>query len=92
LLAYADDAARFGLDARELEQVRRQGWAASVAEREQGVASVSAPVLDSAGVLHGVVGVSGPVERLGRQPGQQLSVPVVAAARELERRAGLRAS
>ena len=73
----------------ELETIRRRGWAASVAEREEGVCSVSAPVLDSAGRIHAAVGVSGPINRLGRQPGRHLSAPVVAAARELERRAGL---
>ena len=92
LLAFAGDgmAARFpGVDPAELETIRRRGWAASVAEREEGVCSVSAPVLDSGGRVHAALGVSGPVNRLGRQPGRQLAAPVVAAARELERRAGL---
>jgi DNA-binding IclR family transcriptional regulator len=90
LLAYAaDDAAGGGGDSGELETIRRRGWAASVAEREEGVCSVSAPVLDSAGRIHAALGISGPINRLGRQPGRHLSAPVVAAARELERRAGL---
>ena len=90
LLAYAADvAAGSGADPAELETIRRRGWAASVAEREEGVCSVSAPVLDSAGRIHAAVGISGPINRLGRQPGRHLSAPVVAAARELERRAGL---
>jgi DNA-binding IclR family transcriptional regulator len=93
LLAFAgapDGAARFpGVDVAELETIRRRGWAASVAEREEGVCSVSAPVLDSGGRLHAALGVSGPINRLGRQPGRHLAAPVVAAARELERRAGL---
>jgi DNA-binding IclR family transcriptional regulator len=90
LLAYATDVAP-GADAdlAELETIRRRGWAASVAEREEGVCSVSAPVLDSAGRIHAALGISGPINRLGRQPGRHLSAPVVAAARELERRAGL---
>ena len=78
-----------GADLAELETIRRRGWADSVAEREEGVCSVSAPVLDSAGRIHAALGISGPINRLGRQPGRQLSAPVVAAARELERRAGL---
>lgn len=90
LLAYAADvAAGSGADPAELETIRRRGWAASVAEREEGVCSVSAPVLDSAGRIHAALGISGPINRLGRQPGRHLSAPVVAAARELERRAGL---
>ncbi len=78
-----------GVDLAELDTIRRRGWAASVAEREEGVCSVSAPVLDSAGRIHAALGISGPINRLGRQPGRHLSAPVVAAARELERRAGL---
>jgi DNA-binding IclR family transcriptional regulator len=102
LLAYSADvtggdgagvrggAARVGgVDLAELETIRRRGWAASVAEREEGVCSVSAPVLDSAGRIHAALGISGPINRLGRQPGRHLSAPVVAAARDLERRAGL---
>jgi DNA-binding IclR family transcriptional regulator len=90
LLAYAADPARgAGIDLADLETIRRRGWAASVAEREEGVCSVSAPVLDSAGRIHAALGVSGPINRLGRQPGRHLAPAVVAAARELERRAGL---
>jgi DNA-binding IclR family transcriptional regulator len=70
----------------ELEAVRRRGWAASVAEREEGVASVSAPVFDAGGRVRAAVCVSGPIQRLGRQPGRHLAAPVVAAAREIERR------
>jgi DNA-binding IclR family transcriptional regulator len=90
LLAYAGDVGTAsGADVAEIETIRRRGWAASVAEREEGVCSVSAPVLDSAGRIHAALGISGPINRLGRQPGRHLSGPVVAAARELERRAGL---
>jgi len=46
LLAWSADAAGLPPDrAAELAAVRRRGWAASVAEREPGVASVSAPVM-----------------------------------------------
>jgi DNA-binding IclR family transcriptional regulator len=66
----------------ELDAVRNQGWAASVAERELGVASVSAPVLRD-DVLLAALCVSGPVSRLGQAPGRKLSPLVVAAAAEL---------
>lgn len=72
----------------DLRRVVKRGWAESVAERESGVASVSAPVLRD-GRLVAVVSVSGPIERLGRTPGRRFSAPVMAAARDLERRAGL---
>ncbi len=66
----------------ELAAVRSRGWAASVAEREPGVASVSAPVLRD-GVLLGALCVSGPVSRLGPSPGRRLGAQLVDAAAEL---------
>src|SRR5215475_6872375 len=59
----------------ELTEVRTQGWAASVAEREPGVASVSAPVFRG-GALLAALCVSGPVSRLGEKPGRTLSEAV----------------
>jgi DNA-binding IclR family transcriptional regulator len=73
-----------GADREELADVRSRGWAASVAEREPGVASVSAPVLRD-GVLLAALCVSGPVSRLGEAPGRKLSGPVVKAAADLTR-------
>src|SRR4051794_205434 len=69
--------------ARTLAEVRRRGWAHSVGEREQGVASVSAPVLAASGDALAPVSVSGPIERLPRQPGRLHAPAVLAAAREL---------
>jgi DNA-binding IclR family transcriptional regulator len=91
LLAWRDphEALPAGVDAAELAAVRRRGWASSVAEREPGVASVSAPVLDGHGRMIAAISVSGPIERLGRRPGARFAAAVVAAARDLERRAGL---
>jgi DNA-binding IclR family transcriptional regulator len=83
LLAWAPDAHRFSALKNELAQVRRRGWAESVAEREAGVASVSAPVTGPAGAVVAAISVSGPIERLGRQPGRRLARQVVAAARDL---------
>jgi len=68
----------------ELAAVHSRGWAASVAEREPGVASVSAPVLRD-GVLLAALCVSGPVSRLGETPGRKLSAAVVEAAADLTR-------
>jgi DNA-binding IclR family transcriptional regulator len=83
LLAWAADAARFGVTPRELATVRRRGWAESVGEREAGVASVSAPVFDALGALVGALSVSGPIDRLGPRPGRRLGAAVAAAAGEL---------
>src|SRR5581483_9934711 len=73
-----------------LTTVRRRGWAASVAERESGVASVSAPVFDADGTVVAAVSVSGPIDRLTRQPGRLHSAEVVAAGRALSRALGWR--
>ncbi len=70
---------------RVLADVRRRGWAASVAEREQGVASVSAPVRSRDGGVVAAVSVSGPLERLTRSPGRLHAEAVLAAAAELSR-------
>jgi DNA-binding IclR family transcriptional regulator len=67
----------------------RGGWAESVGEREEGVASVSAPVCDEAGRVLAAVGVSGPIQRTTKAPGKRYGPAVVAAARAVE--ANLRA-
>jgi DNA-binding IclR family transcriptional regulator len=83
LIAWSADADRFPAVSRaEREAVRRHGWAASIAEREPGVASVSAPVLRD-GRLLGAVCVSGPASRLGPTPGRRLAPLVTAAVRRL---------
>ncbi len=85
LLAWAEDGERFSrVSAVELEEIRQRRWAESVAERESGVASVSAPIFDSDGRLRAAVCASGPSSRLGEHPGERLAKPVAAAAREIE--------
>jgi DNA-binding IclR family transcriptional regulator len=69
--------------ATSLAQVRRRGWAASVAEREAGVASVSAPVRGQGGKIIAAVSVSGPIERLTRSPGRLHAAAVVAAGEKI---------
>jgi DNA-binding IclR family transcriptional regulator len=60
-------------------------WVASVEEREEGVASVSAPVHDGRGRVMAAVSVSGPIQRLTRRPGQRFGAAVVRAATQAER-------
>jgi DNA-binding IclR family transcriptional regulator len=66
-----------------LASVRRRGWAQSVAEREQGVASVSSPVRGTGGRVIAAVSVSGPIERLTRSPGRLHAEAVVAAGKRI---------
>jgi len=92
LLAYSDAATQQALlpDAkfsdRALAEVRRRGWAQSAAEREPGVASVSAPVRDSRGAVIAAISVSGPIDRMGRRPGARWAADLLAAADALARR------
>lgn len=92
LLAYSDAAivaavlpsAKF--TERSLAEVRRRGWAQSAAEREPGVASVSAPVRDHSGAVIAAVSVSGPIDRMGRRPGERWAADLLAASEALTRR------
>ena len=71
-------------------QEEKDAWVESVGQREAGVASVSAPVRESSGLVVAAVSVSGPIERTTRQPGKRYGSFVVKAAREIESIAGFR--
>lgn len=64
-------------------ETSRSGWIQSIGEREAGVASVSAAVTGVDGATVAAVSLSGPIERLSRQPGRQFGDAVVAAARRI---------
>ena len=89
LIAWLPDSERAAhlrgaaFSASDLEEVRRRGWAHSIAQREPGVASVSAPVLDREGQVIAAVSISGPTERL-RRPRRSTISAVTQAARHLE--------
>jgi DNA-binding IclR family transcriptional regulator len=61
------------------------GWVESVAEREPGVASVSAPVVDPTGRVVAAVSVSGPIDRTTRSPGRRYGDAVAEAAARISR-------
>ncbi len=92
LLAFSDAATQQAVlptakfTERTLAEVRRRGWAQSAAEREPGVASVSAPVRDRTGTVVAAVSVSGPIDRMGRRPGARWAADLLAAADALTRR------
>lgn len=91
LLAYADSGPgqpvlpAAGFTDRILAEVRRRGWAQSVAEREPGVASVSVPVRDRGGAVIAAVSVSGPIDRMGRQPGARWAAALLEASAAITR-------
>ncbi len=72
-----------GFEDRVLREVRARGWAQSVGEREQGVASVSAPVWSGDRVV-AAVSISGPIDRLTRRPGRKFAEAVVRAAHQVQ--------
>ncbi|MDP9117519.1 MAG: IclR family transcriptional regulator [Actinomycetota bacterium] len=90
LCAWADPAslsAVFGaseFSSRSLADVRRRGWAQSVGQREAGVASVSAPIRAADGEIIAAISISGPIERLGRTPGQRFAPVLVTGARRIQ--------
>ncbi|OBH12708.1 IclR family transcriptional regulator [Mycobacterium sp. E1747] len=92
LLAHSDAATQKAVlptakfTERTLAEVRRRGWAQSVAEREPGVASVSVPVRDGRGAVIAAISVSGPVDRIGRRPGARWAADLLSAAEALTRR------
>lgn len=94
LLAYSDVATQQAVlpsaafSERTLAEVRRRGWAQSVAEREPGVASVSVPVRDLSSTVIAAVSVSGPIDRMGRQPGARWADDLLSASRALTRHMG----
>lgn len=81
------EGARLRLDAGSAGRILRgdggpMPWVESIEERAPGVASVSAPVrIDDAVVA--AVGVSGPIGRLGTDPGRCFGPPVVEAAQAI---------
>jgi DNA-binding IclR family transcriptional regulator len=75
-----------GSGGRVLRDGAASGWIESVEERQAGVASVSAPVVDPSGRVVAAVSVSGPVDRTTRTPGRRYGAAVAEAARRISRR------
>ncbi|MEI8392264.1 MAG: IclR family transcriptional regulator [Actinomycetes bacterium] len=67
------------------ERTDKHGWIQSVGEREAGVASVSAPVINAQGNIIAAISVSGPIERLTRRPGERHGTAVVKASKNLQK-------
>jgi DNA-binding IclR family transcriptional regulator len=65
------------------ESIRQRGFHWSIGEREQGVATISAPVFGKHWRLLGSVCVSGPASRLPQQKLEEMANTVVAAANQL---------
>lgn len=67
----------------DIDTVRAQGWSESIAEREIGLASLSAPVLNADGQLVAALSISGPAQRLSPSPGALWAKQLTEAAASL---------
>ena len=65
---------------REVERVRRQGWAGAVGEREEDLNALAAPVRGSDGELAAVLGLQGPASRFGEDAMTRALEPLLARA------------
>jgi DNA-binding IclR family transcriptional regulator len=77
--------------AKELELIRKRGWAYAQSEREDGLNSVAAPVFDSGGLI-GSMTIGGPSFRMGEVRAEELGAMVFEAARELSLAIGYQGS
>lgn len=74
----------------ELASVRRRGYATSLGERQDGAASIAAPIFDHDGLVIAAISVSGPGSRF--KPRMQEAVkPLLEAAARLSARLGYHA-
>jgi DNA-binding IclR family transcriptional regulator len=77
---------------RELQKIRRQGYALDDEEAVMGARCVSAPILDSKGEAVAAVSVSGPVTRVSLGQVAILAEAVTSAARSISASMGFHAS
>jgi DNA-binding IclR family transcriptional regulator len=73
---------------RELEDVRKNGFAATYEEYEDGLNAVAAPILDHTGQVVGAVSVSGPAYRLDVRRIEQIVAGVKQGADQISNRMG----
>ena len=69
--------------ARELESARAQGWTFSAEERELGLNSMAAPIIDSSGTLAAAIALGGPSFRLTQSRANELSERLVSCAERI---------
>jgi DNA-binding IclR family transcriptional regulator len=75
---------------KELEEVRRQGYAVNWTELEEDLAAVAAPVRDHRGEVVAALSISAPAARLLREALPETGARVMEAARSLSERLGYR--
>jgi DNA-binding IclR family transcriptional regulator len=73
---------------RELDEVRRRGWALAVDELEEGLTAIAAPIRGADGGVIASLSASGPTFRLTAERTPDVAARVVEAAREVSQRLG----
>lgn len=74
----------------EFDQIRKQGFATSMSERDEGVAAVSAPIFDSQEQMVAAVAIAIPTVRLTEETMQQMIPSVIQTSNELSKALGYR--
>lgn len=69
--------------ANQLEQIRRERWATSVGERENGVAAAATPVVDSRARVVAALCISGPMTRLTPERLAEMRKPLEESAAKI---------
>lgn len=72
----------------EVAAVRERGWAQAVGERDRDLSGVAVPVYGRSGELVAILGVQGPVPRLGAARVQEVLGPLRRASHDLSRALG----
>jgi len=72
----------------EIDQVREQGWAQAVKEREPDLNAIAAPVYGANGRLAAILGVQGPAARFGRKKRESALPLLLERAEALSRSLG----
>lgn len=75
---------------KELEKVRKKGYATDDEESFLGIRCVAAPVCDSEGRVVAAVSVTAPKERMGRERMKEMVKEIVALARAISTRIGMK--
>ncbi len=73
---------------RSLETVRRDGWSYTSEEREAGLSSLAAPILDSTGEITAAIAVGGPTFRLTAAAAAEFGPLVATAGMSISQRLG----
>lgn len=87
IAAFADVSVPDALyTAEDVATAKKQGYSESIEEREAGLASISAPVVDSQGTFLAVLSISGSAERFRPSPAEKYADLLLDAATRLRAR------